>query len=392
MEIINMVDKKHLEEALEFLINEEEEKAVASFHNFIVTKAREIHESIMEDDELDDEIDEEAKVDDDDEVTESKDADDDDDEVTESKDDDDDEVVEEGMNEFYGQGDLGEMDDEVDMDADMGAADDIGAGGDDMEMGGETVEVATDELLDLQTKFDSLMAAAGLGDEDEVDMPMDMGDEMGGMDDMDDMGDEEMSPMYEENVDEAVSHGDGVQSAQGGAGTDSTGGGTHSRNPKLAHNGDVGKGDGKIKEGEDFDFDLTEEDFLDLEEGLKAVSVTMGGEQGGVTYAGEETNTVSPVAQKDKSDVHADAKTGASKQSEHNTYKREAAPTNDKLPHSNENNHDKAEGTPGRSSVAGAGGLDSNSGQGGEQGKKKFAGTEVNVKSPIGSAGTRNEK
>ena len=30
--------------------------------------------------------------------------------------------------------------------------------------------------------------------------------------------------------------------------------------------------------------------------------------------------------------------------------------------------------------------------QGGEQGKKKFAGTEVNTKSIIGSAGSRNEK
>ena len=81
-----------------------------------------------------------------------------------------------------------------------------------------------------------------------------------------------------------------------------------------------------------------------------------------------------------------------SKQDEHGTYKRESAPSNDKLPHSNENNHDKADQTPGRSTVGGHGGLESNSKQGGEQGKKKFAGTETNTKSIIGSAGSRVDK
>ena len=386
-----MIDKTHLEEALEFLINEEDELAVASFHNFIVQKARAIHESLMEDDELDEEIDS-----DDEEVTEAK--SDDDEEVTEAKSDDDEETVEEGMNEFYRGTDLGEMP-EDEMTGDDYAGDE--EGGMDMDMeGGETVEVPVDDLEALQMKFDELMVGAGLGDEE-------MGGEEGEMDmDMDMGGEEESEPAYEdrfnvghnplaesddedddedddEAVEEAVTHDPGVvKDGTDGADADGkTGGGTDA----VKHNSDA-------KLPENFDYDLTEEDFLDLEEGLKSVSVSMGGEQGGVKYAGEETQTVSPVAQKDKSDVKADSTSLVSKQKEHGDFKREGAPSNDKLPHSNENNHDKAEGTPGRSSVAGHGGLESNSGQGGEQGKKKFAGTETNTKSIIGSTGSRTEK
>ena len=50
-----MADKTHLEESLEFLINEETDQAVAAFHKFIVGSARDIHESLMEDDEIDEE-------------------------------------------------------------------------------------------------------------------------------------------------------------------------------------------------------------------------------------------------------------------------------------------------------------------------------------------------
>ena len=116
-----MADKTHLEEALEFLINEEEEKAVSSFHKFIVDRARTIHESLLEDDdELDENIDsEEVDESKEEEVDESKDEVEEskeeveeskDEEVEESKDEEVDESkkeeVDESMNEFFGEDDL----------------------------------------------------------------------------------------------------------------------------------------------------------------------------------------------------------------------------------------------------------------------------------------------
>ena len=68
-----MADKTHLKETLEFLINEENEQAVASFHKFIVGCARKIHESLMEDDELDNEISEDdSEVNEDEKVEEGE--------------------------------------------------------------------------------------------------------------------------------------------------------------------------------------------------------------------------------------------------------------------------------------------------------------------------------
>ena len=463
-----MVDKTPLEEALEYLINDEEDKAVASFHDFIVQKARAIHESLIEDDELDEEIDESAESSDEseEEVNEATETDDSE-EVEESQESDEEETVEEGFDEFYGENDFAEEDElpGEDMVGDEEGHEEPEAD----EFGGEeeheegTVEVDVAELRDLEAKFDALMRDSGLGDEDEADdfAADEMGadedeageapeadlDEFELAEDSDDELDEKWagSPEIkhldkygkgektkeqlhkrqtelrnkkdhtaaetqelrrintalrarndwkkaaEESVEEAVSHSAGVQDNT--AGTDSKGEGKHSRHSDIAHNPDAGKNtEGKLREDEDFDFDLTEEDFLDLEEGLKAVSVSMGGEQGGVKFAGEETNTKSPVADKDKSDVKASPDSLVSKQKEHGTYKREAAPSNDKLPHSGENNYDHATGNKGYGKVEGFGGPDSNSKEGGEQGGKKFAGTEVNVKSPIGSAGTRNEK
>ena len=148
--------------------------------------------------------------------------------------------------------------------------------------------------------------------------------------------------------------------------------------------------DSKLPEAAEFDFDLTEEDFLDLEEGLKQVDVKMGGEQGGGKFAGEETNTKSPVADKDSSKLlGTGSKDMISKRDDHGGYKRETEPTSGSLPHSEDNSKDKAS-TP--SSVGKGGGLEKQSGYGeGEVGAGKFAGQETNVKSPIGSAGTRND-
>lgn len=437
-----MTARSALEEALEYLINEDHDKAVEAFHEFVVQKARAIHETLIEDDDLDDEIDEAVDKDEvdeakDEEVDESKkdEVDEDKEEVDEAKkevDEKEEKEVDESIadmrhnirsDEYFGRDELTTEDDEENGDemefgGDDEAAMDLGdEGGMDMEGGmeGEEVVLQPDQaadlaaaLAELQAKFDEIVGPV----EPEMDMDMDMevGDEMGGEEYGDDMGaeeepaeesfdrfgggrymegkDEEVdeSDNSEEEVDEAVSHGQGVMDTKSGVDRYGKGGSGDS----LLSNSDA-----KLPEGADFDFDLTEEDFLDLEEGLKAVNVQMGGEQGGVKFAGEETNTKSPVADKDSSKLlGTGSKDMISKQTEHGTYDLETAPTNDSLPHSGDNSHDKADstGSPSRSQVSKGGGLDKQKGYGdGEVGAGKFAGTETNVKSPIGSQGTRND-
>ncbi|KKN44257.1 hypothetical protein LCGC14_0694620 [marine sediment metagenome] len=434
-----MTARSALEEALEYLINEDHDKAVEAFHEFVVQKARAIHETLIEDDDLDDEIDEavdkeevdEAK--DKDEVDETKDeeVDEDKEEVDEAKkevDEKEEKEVDESIadmrhnirsDEYFGRDELTTEDDDDngdemefggDDEAEMDLGDENGMG-----MEGEEVVLQPDEAADLagalaalQAKFDEIVGP--------VEEPMDdmgMEEPMGDMGAEEPMGDEFEEPAEEsfdrfgggrymegkdeevdesddsddsKEVDEAVSHGQGVMDTKSGVDRYGKGGSGDS----LLSNSDAA-----LPEGAEFDFDLTEEDFLDLEEGLKAVNVQMGGEQGGVKFAGEETNTKSPVADKDSSKLlGTGSKDMISKQTEHGTYDLETAPTNDSLPHSGDNSHDKADstGSPSRSQVSKGGGLDKQKGYGdGEVGAGKFAGTETNVKSPIGSQGTRND-
>lgn len=430
-----MSARTRLEDALEHLINEDQEQAVSAFHNFIVEKAREIHSTLLEEDELDSDIDEQAKE----EVDENE------DEVDESTDED--EAVQENIgqdrerirsDEYFGREELttemdGEEDDMGDMD-NMGAMDDAGAedelddAGDEMSdysddengeekqvvLGGDAIEDITDALGQLQATFDQLVngdEGGDMGDDmGDDDMGDDMGDDYEGDDDgdngenpfapeeepaeesfafegkdkdSDEIDEEEEVDEDDEEVDEAVSHEAGV-AKKANYGVDPHGKGG---NDSLLHNSDA-----KLPESaDDFDFDLTEEDFEDLEEGLKALDIKMGGEQGGNKFAGEETQLKSPVADKDKSDIPVNPQDMHSKKDEHSGYKRETAPSTGSLPHSGDNSKDT--GTAGRSEVSGAGGLDKQKGHSAsEQGGKKFAGTETNVKSPIGSTGTRTEK
>jgi len=142
-----MADKEILEQMLEHLVNENQEKAEELFHDYVVAKSREIYESLIEEEMEEDEEVEEAT---DEEVDEAS----DDEEVSESVDD------EEVDEEFE---DLAiEADDE--MDADMGgdATDDLEAelGGEEDEEGDKSEEELfqdLDAIVDeLQAKFDEL--------------------------------------------------------------------------------------------------------------------------------------------------------------------------------------------------------------------------------------------
>ena len=162
------------EQLIEYVINDEDQKARELFHDIVVAKSREIYENLMQE-EADEDLDE----------AEVNEADDSDDEET------DDEELDEGAMGGDASDDLIdeiEADEEQDMsmeaegDDEMGdddMADDEGGdfGGDDMggdDMGGSDEPATKDDVMNLEDKLDELMAEfEGL---------------MGG-DDMGDMGD-----------------------------------------------------------------------------------------------------------------------------------------------------------------------------------------------------------
>ena len=176
-----MADRSKFEEMLELLVNEDKERAQELFHEIVVEKSRDIYESLLEDEEVeesDEEVDEAA----DEEVDESEEELDEADEEVDESDDE----LEEGfdLDEFEVEADPmmmgGDPADELsDLDGDDEAGDDM-----DMDMGDEgdmadRVEDLEDELEKLKAEFDSMMNDDDAGDEEEAgdDMDMDMDDE-----------------------------------------------------------------------------------------------------------------------------------------------------------------------------------------------------------------------
>jgi len=166
------------EQLIEYIINEDEAKARELFHQIVVEKSREIYESLIDEQDL-----EEVGGNQVDQMV---------DEIT---------TDEEGMDEAE------EMDIEVDSEEDgeededgMDMGDDgMDAGDDEMDMGDDgdiegRVMDLEDALDELKAEFDSLMGDDGM--DDSMDMGGDDGMDMGGDDGMDmgmgDEGDEEM--------------------------------------------------------------------------------------------------------------------------------------------------------------------------------------------------------
>jgi hypothetical protein len=139
-----MADKNSLiEQMLEHLVNDDQQKAEELFHEYVVTKSREIYENLVE--------------------TEIE-------EQSEEEDDEEDEV-EENFDEL-----AIEADDEMDLDADDETDDlagELDSGDDDEDKEPEELLQDLDDIVkELQAKFDSK-------------------NDMGDMDDLDDMGDDE---------------------------------------------------------------------------------------------------------------------------------------------------------------------------------------------------------
>lgn len=157
---------------LEHLVNDDTAKAEELFHEYVVTKSREIYEDLIEEEVKDEEVDEASKDEDaeDKEVDEaSKDDDAEEDKVDEASDEDDDDQVDEEFEEVAVEAD---DEDEGDMDAMGGdATDDLEADitGDDEDGDKEPEELFQDldSIVDeLQAKFDEIKGEEG----DEMDM------------------------------------------------------------------------------------------------------------------------------------------------------------------------------------------------------------------------------
>ena len=173
------------EQLLDYLVNEDHEKANELFHEIVVEKSREIYENIIAEEEAEDDEDEsmdEAFGDEEDAEEETVESmfgemdDESDDEfpVQDPTDDFEDDVTDDEFGEFGDGGD--------DMDGDMSAPADKG-----------DIKDLEDALEELKAEFEALLGSVDAdsdGDHDMDDHEMDDGD-MDDMDDMDDMGGED---------------------------------------------------------------------------------------------------------------------------------------------------------------------------------------------------------
>ena len=159
------------EKLIEHIINDEEGKARALFHEIVVEKSRDIYESLMDEEQYDEGMGGNPVNGMMDEI----------------------QADESGLPEDE-EMDMGSDDEMLGGDDDMGMGDDMGMD----DMGGEgDIE---DRVMDLETELDALKAEFEqlMGDEGgEEDSDMDMGDDegMGDEESMDDEGDEEMGMM-----------------------------------------------------------------------------------------------------------------------------------------------------------------------------------------------------
>ncbi len=164
-----MADKNILEQMLEHLVNDEQQKAEELFHEYVVARSREIYEGLIQEDF---DLEEEKDEDEDDEDGKKV------DEASDDEDDEDGKKVDEEFEDIAIEGD-DEMDDmggdpTDDLEGELGMDDEEGEEGEKSE---EELFQDLDAIVDeLQAKFDELK---------------------GGGDDMGDMGDDEMKDDFD---------------------------------------------------------------------------------------------------------------------------------------------------------------------------------------------------
>lgn len=274
--------KQKLEKVLEYLINDDEDNAKALLHDVFIEKAREIHESLIdEDDDLEDE---------------------------DLGDMDDMDVGDEESEDYVDDGDMEGGDEEAEEEL----GDELG----DEEVEEETVE---DRIEDLESELEALKAEfrelAAIEDEEhgeDYDAPEEGGDDL----DVD-VDDEVMDDEFEVEED-----GDGGVYPARTAGRRSRGEETDGH-----HRAGGGDTDGVYESDESLDWD--DEDFLALDESavddLQDVNVKMTHDEVG-DGAKVTPNNDSPIPQRDAGDRAGNAIAWEVQGSEHSGFDREKAP------------------------------------------------------------------
>ena len=192
-----MTDRNKFEEMLEHLVNEDRDKAAELFHEIVVEKSRDIYESLLEDEEVEETTDEAVDEATDEEVDEATDEEVDeseedldeatDEEVDEATDEEVDEATDEEVEEGFFDEPAVEADPADDMmgDIEMPGMDDEAPADDEMGMDGEGDEDLEDRVMDLEDELEALKQEfeAMMDDDDEApaddEMPMDMDSEEG---------------------------------------------------------------------------------------------------------------------------------------------------------------------------------------------------------------------
>ena len=207
---------KQFERLIEYVINDEDDKARELFHDIVVAKSRQIYEEMMDQDEL-----EEANHDDEEKVEEAQDDDSEKVEEDAMGGDEADDLIDDVSVEEEGMSMEGEGSDDMDMDMDM----DAGGDGD-----------IEGRLMDIEDKLDELMAEfeAIMGDEGDEEMDMDMDMDMAGDEEMDmdmEMGDEE------ELMPETMPMGEAISLKAAPKPTTSEEGGINKKSPTAFNSG-----------------------------------------------------------------------------------------------------------------------------------------------------------
>lgn len=207
------------EKLIEYVVNEDMEKARSLFHDLCVEKSRDIYENLLDEEDLDEE---DEDLDDSEELGEDEDLDEEDelDEGYFGEEEEEDEFSDElAPDDMMGdiEADEGGMDYDGDMDGD-----DMG-GEEDIEDRVVDLEAALDEL---EAKFSEIVDGGEYGDEEgEDDLGMEFDDEEGGEEDEFDMGDEEpeMEETFVREYTEKVSTPSGSKEAGAGGSVGPTG-------------------------------------------------------------------------------------------------------------------------------------------------------------------------
>lgn len=225
------------EQLIEYVINDEEDKARALFHDIVVEKSRQIYEEMMDQEELDEAKEEELDEGAEEELDEAKEEEEEEEELDEGMDVGDDAMGRMGpTNEMMGGDAADDLIDDVEMEEegismeDEDFADEEGMD----DMGGE--EDLEDRVVDLEDKLDELMAEfeSLMGDDD-----MHGGDELE-MDDTAEFGDDEGDVEFGGEEDEEMGMMEGVSLKAAPKPTTSEEGGINKKSPTAFNSGKTG--------------------------------------------------------------------------------------------------------------------------------------------------------